>query len=397
MVASMTPMQRYQALTAQKEVVFDDAQQQALMALHQLHQQIILPKQSQAQAGSCELGLYLWGKVGRGKTFLMDTFVASLPTGVCLRQHFHHFMQDVHHQLTRLSGKRDPLKHIAKQLRQDYQVLCFDEFFVNDIGDAMLLGRLIMSLFEQGMVVVTTSNCEPSELYKDGLQRERFLPAIDSIYKNMQVIELAGIHDHRERQFERLNNYFVIHENNELPIKNRLARYHLNVEPSGQKGKASGVLEVLGREIHYLAMNDKAIAFDFSDLCLGPRSHFDYIELAKQFDVIIVMKVPALGGDAYERIKARGTEDGSVGSGNIGERQVMLAPMDDGARRFIALVDELYDQQVKLFLTCHVPLKDLYTHGSLAFQFERASSRLIEMGTEEYMGGFEKKCLLKQS
>lgn len=397
MVASMTPMQRYQALTAQKEVVFDDAQQQALMALQQLHQQIILPKQSQAQAGSCELGLYLWGKVGRGKTFLMDTFVASLPTGVGLRQHFHHFMQDVHHQLTRLSGKRDPLKHIAKQLRQDYQVLCFDEFFVSDIGDAMLLGRLIMFLFEQGMVVVATSNCEPSALYKDGLQRERFLPAIDSIYKNMQVIELAGIHDHRERQFERLNNYFVINENNELPIKNMLARYHLNVEPSGQKGKASGVLEVLGREIHYLAMNDRAIAFDFSDLCLGPRSHFDYIELAKQFSVIILMKVPALGGDAYERIKARGTEDGSIGSGNIGERQVMLAPMDDGARRFIALVDELYDQQVILYLTSYVPFKELYTHGSLAFQFERASSRLIEMGTEEYINGFEKASSFKQN
>lgn len=397
MVVSMTPMQRYQALTAQKEVVFDDAQQQALMALQQLHQQIILPKQSQAQAGSCELGLYLWGKVGRGKTFLMDTFVASLPTGVCLRQHFHHFMQDVHHQLTRLSGKRDPLQHIAKQLRQDYQVLCFDEFFVNDIGDAMLLGRLIMFLFEQGMLVVATSNCEPSALYKDGLQRERFLPAIDSIYKNMQVIELAGIHDHRERQFERLNNYFVINENNELPIKNMLARYHLNVEPSGQKGKASGVLEVLGREIHYLAMNDRAIVFDFSDLCLGPRSHFDYIELAKQFSVIILMKVPALGGDAYERIKARGTEDGSIGSGNIGERQVMLAPMDDGARRFIALVDELYDQQVILYLTSYVPFKELYTHGSLAFQFERASSRLIEMGTEGYINGFEKASSFKQN
>jgi cell division protein ZapE len=125
--------------------------------------------------------------------------------------------------------------------------------------------------------------------------------------------------------------------------------------------------------------------FEFEDLCLGPRSHFDYIEIAKQFSIVYLLNVPALGGAVYERIKARGTEDGSVGSGDTGEREVMLAPMDDGARRFIALVDELYDQQVALYLTCYVSLDKLYTHGSLAFQFERARSRLIEMGSEEYM------------
>ena len=348
---------------------FDKSQQQGLMALQQLYEQQLDEQQSHKQASG--RGLYLWGKVGRGKTFLMDGFVESLAEGVCKRQHFHHFMRDVHSQLTQLSGCEDPLKEIAKQLSSQHEILCFDEFFVYDIGDAMLLGRLIMFLFEQGMVVVATSNCEPNELYKDGLQRTRFLPAIDAIYKHMQIVELAGNKDHRERQLHKMQNYFVINESYK--------------EPSIVPAKNPGVIEILGRDINYLAKKNKTIVFDFEDLCLGPRSHFDYIEIAKQFDTVFLMNVPLLGGKMSEQIKARGTEDGSVGSGATGEREVMLAPMDDGARRFIALIDELYDQQVALFLTCHVPLDELYSQGSLAFQFERARSRLIEMGSEEYM------------
>jgi cell division protein ZapE len=192
----------------------------------------------------------------------------------------------------------------------------------------------------------------------------------------MQIVELAGNKDHRERTLHTLQNYFVINDGFK--------------EPSFIPDKNPGVLEVLGRDINYLAISclsikNKTIVFDFKDLCLGPRSHFDYIELAKQFNTIFLTNVPVLGGQMFERIKARGTEDGSIGSGDTGERQVKLAPMDDGARRFIALIDELYDQKVALFLTCHVPLEKLYTEGSLAFQFERARSRLIEMGSEEYM------------
>ncbi|MEH6449403.1 MAG: cell division protein ZapE [Oleispira sp.] len=363
-----SPQQRYQISIANGQVSFDESQQQALMALQQLYEQQLHQKSS-------GLGLYLWGKVGRGKTFLMDSFAESFDKEVCLRQHFHHFMRDVHSQLTQLSGTKDPLRQIAKQLKKRHDILCFDEFFVTDIGDAMLLGRLIMYLFEQSMIVVATSNCAPDELYKDGLQRANFLPAIDAIHQNMKVVELAGIKDHRERQLHALKNYFVIDDNFK--------------EASIVPDKNPGVIEILGREINYLAINSSAknnntIVFDFNDLCLGPRSHFDYIEIAKQFNTVYLLNVPALGGAMYERIKARGTEDGSIGSGATGEREVMLAPMDDGARRFIALIDELYDQRVALFLTCHVPLENLYTQGSLAFQFERARSRLIEMGSEEY-------------
>ena len=373
-----SPLQKYQDLTAQGQVSFDESQQQALMALQQLHEQTVdrltVNRKRTRGSTSCD-GLYLWGEVGRGKTFLMDIFVESFDTDICLRLHFHHFMRDVHSQLAQLSGSKDPLRKIAKHLKSRHEILCFDEFFVYDIGDAMLLGRLIMYLFEQGMIVVATSNCAPDDLYKDGLQRASFLPAIDAIHQNMKIIELMGTKDHRERHLHTLQNYFLINEDFQetalLPDK------HLDKPPE--------VIEILGREINYLSKNNSTIVFEFEDLCLGPRSHFDYIEIAKQFSIVYLLNVPALGGAVCERIKARGTEDGSVGSGDTGEREVMLAPMDDGARRFIALVDELYDQQVALYLTCYVSLDKLYTHGSLAFQFERARSRLIEMGSEEYM------------
>lgn len=359
----LSPLQRYQNLTANGQVSFDESQQHALMALQQLHEQKL-------HGNASGIGLYLWGKVGRGKTFLMDIFVESFDSNICLRQHFHHFMRDVHRQLTQLSGSKDPLRQIARQLKRCHDILCFDEFFVYDIGDAMLLGRLIMYLFEQGMIVVATSNCAPDELYKDGLQRANFLPAIDAIHQNMNIVELAGAKDHRERELHVLQNYFVISDDCKESI----------IIPDNNPG----TIEILGREINYLAIENKIIVFDFEDLCLGPRSHFDYIEIAKQFNTVYLLNVPALGGTMYERIKARGTEDGSVGSGETGEREVMLAPMDDGARRFIALIDELYDQHVALYLTCYVSLDKLYTQGSLAFQFERARSRLIEMGSEEY-------------
>ncbi len=377
------PSVRYQDLIAQQHLSFDEAQTQALMAFDELHDML-----SGANDNLTGKGIYLWGKVGRGKTFLMDTLVASLPKTVCLRQHFHHFMRDVHKQLSCLAGSPDPLKIIAANLRSQHQVLCFDEFFVNDIGDAMLLGRLMMYLFDEKMIVVTTSNCEPNELYKDGLQRDNFLPAIKAIYEDMQVLQLSGPIDHRlqgstynksTQNKGSLKNYRILSNNqsSDAVINGWYEKLNLEQNP--------GEIDILGRDIQYQGLFKKHIAFDFSDLCLGPRSHFDYIEIAKRFDVIVLLNVPELGGAVGEHIKARGTEDGSVGSGSTGERQVMLAPMDDGARRFIALIDELYDQRIKLYLSCEVPLNQLYTQGSLDFQFERARSRLIEMGSEEYL------------
>ncbi len=377
------PSVQYQDLISQQRLSFDKAQTQALKAFDELHH-MLSGTHENLNANLAGKGIYLWGKVGRGKTFLMDTLVASLPNSVCLRQHFHHFMKDVHEQLSLLSGIQDPLKVIASKLKSQHQVLCFDEFFVYDIGDAMLLGRLMMYLFDENMIVVTTSNCEPSELYKDGLQRDNFLPAIKAIYDHMQVLQLAGPKDHRMQGLSggddgTLKNYSVI--SNSQSINTAVKGWYdtLNLEQN------IGKINILGRTVQYQSIYKKHIAFDFTELCLGPRSHFDYIEIAKKFDVIVLLNVPELGGAVGEHIKARGTEDGSIGSGSTGERQVMLAPMDDGARRFIALIDELYDQRIKLYLSCNVPLNQLYTQGSLDFQFERARSRLIEMGSEAYL------------
>ena len=377
----ISPQALYQQAVVAGQVNEDLSQQIALNALQALFLRLQNAPIHADVKPPTDLGLYLWGKVGRGKTFLMDVFVSSMGIDRCLRQHFHHFMQDVHGRLTQLEGVKDPLQQIAKELAQQYEVLCFDEFFVNDIGDAMLLGRLMMFIFDENMPVVATSNTEPNALYKDGLQRDSFIPAIKAIEKNLTIINMAGEYDHRERPLDVVQNYFLTTQSSGLVLNQVAQHYLLNLQDVNRYG----ILDVLGREIMYLDKHEKHIAFDFQELCMGPRSHFDYIGIAKQFHTIFVNNVPILGGDTFERIKARGTEDGSVGSGSTGQRHVLLAPMDDAARRFIALVDELYDQKVCLYLACEVPLSKLYTQGSLSFQFERTRSRLIEMASKQYM------------
>lgn len=376
-----SPQEQYLQAIAAGQVNDDSAQQGSLDALQTLFLRLQSFHVLADSLPPADLGLYIWGKVGRGKTFLMDIFVSSMGIDRCLRQHFHHFMQDVHGRLKQLEGVKDPLKQIAKELAQQYEVLCFDEFFVNDIGDAMLLGRLMMFIFDENMPVVATSNTEPNALYKDGLQRDSFIPAIKAIEKNLIIMNMEGEHDHRERSLDVVQNYFLSTDTKDLGLKQVAQEHQLNLQDVNRYG----ILEILGREILYLDRHEKHIAFDFQELCVGPRSHFDYIEIAKQFHTVFVNNVPILGGDAVERIKARGTEDGSVGSGSTGQRHVLLAPMDDAARRFIALIDELYDQKVCLYIACQVPLDELYTQGSLSFQFERTRSRLIEMASQQYM------------
>ena len=322
-----SPLTKYQALVDSGKLQKDPSQEHAIVLLQQLYLSLqgahedASHKSKQPQSK----GIYLWGKVGRGKTFLMDLLDACLPSALCKRQHFHHFMQDVHKRLTEISGKSEPLRHIAKQLSKQYKVLCFDEFFVSDIGDAMLLGNLLQYMFELNMVVVCTSNCAPNELYRNGLQRSRFLPAIAAIEAHLHVLHLNGEQDHRKRALSYIQRYFEV-------------------------------------------------CFDFSSLCEGPRSHFDYVELAKLYKTILVFNVPPMSGQAYERIKARGTEDNgsniNIASAETGEREVVLAPMDDALRRFIALVDECYDSKTNLVMTAYVPQDEIYTSGSLMFEFD---------------------------
>lgn len=399
-MSNKTPLSQYQALVSANEISYDAAQKEAVELLQQLYLKLLPEKQKANHEIEPIKGVYLWGKVGRGKTFLMDLFVDCLAdvhgNELCKRQHFHHFMKDVHHQLKALTGKSEPLKRIAKQFSQQYRVLCFDEFFVSDIGDAMLLGNLLQFMFEMNIVVVSTSNCAPKELYRNGLQRERFLPAIAAIEQYTQPLALNGQQDHRLRTLTYVQHYFQLPELLEQQValhQGLLEQFSLLVS-SDQKQ-----INILGREISYIAKShdkdnekgDTVICFDFSALCQGPRSHFDYIELAKTFGTILLFNVPPLSGQAYERIKARGTEDNgsniNVSAASTGEREVVLAPMDDAVRRFIALVDECYDCHIKLVITAFVAQEKLYNSGALMFEFERTKSRLIEMASKEYQDG----------
>jgi len=377
-----------------QNLVKDESQLIALETLENIYQAF-----QQGTAKKKEIkGAYLWGQVGRGKTCLMDIFYRSMNSDEVLRLHFHHFMKTIHQQLRDHSGHADPLKLIAKNLSKKYKILCFDEFFVSDIGDAMLLGKLLQYLFAFKVTLIATSNIAAEDLYNNGLQRERFLPAIKSILLNTHDINLNGLKDHRERTLEIQPIYFL-HTNSTNQNLYLLKRFQLHstlVEPylsNSTINKPSTTKlpvhkpmheTILGRDIVCIARNQKTICFDFSELCEGPRSHLDYIELACRYQTILLFDIPTLSGQSFERIKARGTEDGSIGSGLIGEREVVLANMDDATRRFIALVDELYDQKVVLFLSSSTPLEALYTEGSLTFEFQRTRSRLIEMASTEY-------------
>jgi cell division protein ZapE len=229
---------------------------------------------------------------------------------------------------------------------------------------------------------VATSNSEPENLYFDGLQRSRFLPAIEAIKRHTNKVHLAGLYDHRERPLEQKQIYFLESLESETQPKGIALLFEKHELPTILN--VANNITVLGREIPCLSRNDTSICFEFSELCEGPRSHLDYIQLARQFQTVILLNIPSLSGSAYEHIKARGTEDGCIGSGQTGERKVVHSVKDDAVRRFIALIDEFYERKVKLYLSGNIPLSHLYTEGSLSFEFERARSRLTEVASVDY-------------
>ncbi|AAN56737.1 AFG1-family ATPase [Shewanella oneidensis MR-1] len=348
-----------------------------------LHQQLCTHSGSTSPKG-----LYLWGDVGRGKTFLMDLFYDALPQRGKLRLHFHRFMARVHQALKVHAGQRDPLKLIAKNLAKECKVLCFDEFFVSDIGDAMILAGLFETLFAQGVVLVATSNIPIERLYENGLARHRFLPCIALLQAHTQMLHLNGKQDHR------------LHALSAKPSAEALAATSHNIGLTGtldfdgifaaltqnSPSIKDGKLRVCQREISVIRATTEnqlpSVAwFDFNALCDGPRSQLDYIEIASRFKVLMLSNVPRLGGEVKGWIRARGTEDGTGDNqaATTGERQLSYAVNDDPARRFISLIDELYDQDVSLYLSCDVPLTELYQGGALSFEFRRTYSRLIEM------------------
>lgn len=400
-----TPSQLYQQTLLAKGYQTDPAQYSALKALDELQHKLLKPQPSNSNTlakhskifGTNQLppikGLYLWGQVGRGKTFLMDLFYQSLADDISLRLHFHRFMARIHQELTELSGQKNPLKVIAKRLSQECRVLCFDEFYVDDIGDAMILAGLLDELFNEGLVFVATSNIAIGDLYQNGLQRRNFTPAIKLLEQHCNSIELDGQEDHRLRETNGARNYHVV-DNSGLTmvdqgaefqssendyVTNLFLRFTSFSTQNSNPQPSSSHIRLLGRDIAVHGLYEKTVWFDYQNLCCGPRSQLDYIELANNFDVILLSNVPKLGGEKRSWIKARGTEDGNFGITATSERQLSYASEDDGARRFIALVDELYERGTQLHIISDVPLKDLYQGGSLEFQFRRTISRIWEM------------------
>jgi cell division protein ZapE len=369
----MSPLSYYQHKLDRHEVSFDVCQQPALYELERVYQSL-LSNLSSADGIESIQGVYLWGDVGRGKTFLMDLFYDCLPDGVGLRLHFHHFMARLHRELNLAFGQKNPLKGIAKRLASECRVLCFDEFFVSDIGDAMLLGGLIEALFDEGVVLVATSNIAVENLFQNQLQKERFAPAITLLQQNVKSLHLGGEEDHRLRHTGCSPIFFVKHEQEMAVLFRQLAKGTVNQQP----------LLICRRAITVIESAENIAWFDFHELCNGPRSSLDYIELAKSYPFIMLTAIPELSSEPFEHIKARGTEDGAVGSGQTGDRAVSLGINDDAVRRFISLVDECYDHQVVLLLNADVPLENLYLNGSLLFEFRRTYSRLIEMKSLYY-------------
>ena len=296
-------------------------------------------------------GLYLWGGVGRGKSFLMDAFFDSVAIARKSRVHFHRFMQDIHHRLRDLQGEENPLLRIASDIAEDFRLLCLDEFHVTDIGDAMLMRNLLQGLFDQGLVLVTTSNQIPDELYRDGLQRAQFLPAIDLIKHHLEVVQVDGGADYRLRVLEKGG---VFH----FPADARADAAMANTFEAiaGGPGQRDIELEIEGRAIRALRTGPGVAWFRFGELCSGPRGQADYIELARRYHTVLISEVRRLGpGEADRR------------------------------RRFAWLIDEFYDRRVKLIISAEARLTELLQVAASDVEAERATSRLVEMQTRQYL------------
>lgn len=355
----------YHAKVASGELSFDAAQHNAVLALNTLSEQL-QTRYCWWQKKPQIKGIYLYGPVGRGKSMLMDLFYKNLATHKKQRLHFHHFIAQVHQQLGALQGHKNPLQMIAKSWAKTIKVLCFDEFFVSDIGDAMIMARLFDALFKHGVVLVSTSNAKPEQLYYNGLQRARFLPTIDLINQYCHIVNVAGEQDHRFRYGKNNRHYFINTPAAEFKRK-FLAQY-----PTAKK---HGELLVHGRILPYLYQAQHALMIDFMALCSGPRSANDYMLLAQQFEVVYVANVPAMGVGATGKVIVHGIEDSYQR-----EKQTLNEHyLDDEARRFIALVDEFYDCHKLLVINAETDIVALYQGKKLRFEYARTQSRLVEM------------------
>ncbi len=371
----------YQALCTLNNFQYDYAQVNAIKKLDELSQKIYQQESrtwlsKRLNKSNSISGLYFYGRVGRGKTMLMDLFFQNLDITCKERIHFHHFMEEVHQQLNLCTGKSDPLTIIAKIWAKKIRVLCFDEFFVSDIGDAMLLSGLFKALFQEGIILIATSNCQPEQLYRNGLQRDRFLPTIDLINQYCQILSVDGEVDHRLGHYNasaEYRDYTFPLKKNEKTLTKRF------FDMTGVK-EDSGEITVNHRQIPYRAKTDRIIYFDFYALCSGPRSQRDYMMLADGFQTVLIDQVPQFEGERIISVIS-GVEDDYQRKGRMLSQ---LRHLDDEARRFIALVDEFYDRNIRLIINAEVDISQLYQGQQLSFEFSRCQSRLIEMQNLSY-------------
>lgn len=367
-----SPLHAWKEAIEQRGFVHDPAQGRAVQALQRCHEQL-------HQGHKAVDGVYLWGPVGRGKTWLMDQFYQSVRVPA-RRQHFHHFMQWVHQRLFQLTGTSDPLNTVAKELSKEVRVLCFDELFVNDIGDAIILGRLFKVMFDEGVVLVCTSNQPPEQLYSQGHNKERFAPAITAIVKHMQVVSVDGVEDHR--------------------LHPGIAQQRFWVTPPGQPSVFTDVfaqmtqgqsfsdapIAVAHRLLSVVRASETVLWCNFHELCEQPLAAIEFMDICDRYQSILLSDVPCMSAEQREGKIARGTEDGPV-KVEAGDRELpQLSRFDDSVRRFIALIDECYDRKVPVLIEAHVPLEQLYTQGYLEFAFRRTLSRLQEMQLQRFGG-----------
>ena len=354
---TVTVRQAYEAELALKGFQSDPAQLRAVDALQRCAEEWAAYKARRSNAlkkfinrPEIPKGVYMYGGVGRGKSFLMDCFFNAVPLKRKVRLHFHEFMREVHRELNQLQGTQNPLDVLGARIAKRYKLICFDEFHVADITDAMILHRLLVALFENGVGFVTTSNFEPDGLYPGGLHRDRILPAIALLNERMEVINVDNGTDYRRRTLENAKLYHC-------PLGPEAdAAMAATFEQLAEARDEDPVMRIEAREIRALRRAGGVVWFDFRELCGGPRSQNDYLEIASQFHTVLLSNVPA-----------------------------MPVRMASEARRFTWLVDVLYDRRVKLILSAETAPELLYTEGPLAHEFPRTVSRLMEMQSAEFL------------
>ncbi len=347
----------YRAALSARGFEADGAQLAALERLQRMHDELVAFKARRSNRlkklinrPDVPRGIWLHGGVGRGKSFLMDCFYGSVPYVRKMRIHFHEFMRGVHRELDDLKGVADPLDEVARRVARRYRLICFDEFHVSDIADAMILERLMRGLFQNGVTFVITSNYRPDQLYPDGLHRDRVLAAIGLLERNLDVFSVDAGVDYRKRSMNRVQAYHT-----PLGARADSALRKAFVALGGTQDEDPR-LSIENRELRALRRSGGVVWFDFRTLCGGPRSQNDYLEIAQQFHTVILSEVPR-----------------------------MSAAMSSEARRFVWLVDVLYDQRVNLLMSAECPPEELYTAGAMALEFQRTVSRILEMQSHDYL------------